>query len=117
MKNGCYQKANIKYSDYRKRVILINNFTVLTKRPYCRFADSELPRFAEEIQNVTVSVGRDALLACVVDNLRNYKVKYLKLRYLSSLILPFAVYRTSNEIPLLLNFSLGTIRRLRIEMI
>lgn len=40
-------------------------------------ADPELPRFAEEIQNVTVSVGRDALLACVVDNLRNYKVKHL----------------------------------------
>lgn len=36
--------------------------------------DTELPRFAEEVQNVTVSVGRDALLACVVDNLRHYKV-------------------------------------------
>ncbi|XP_054267192.1 lachesin-like [Macrosteles quadrilineatus] len=32
-----------------------------------------LPRFAEPIQNVTVTVGRDALLACVVDNLRGYK--------------------------------------------
>lgn len=31
--------------------------------------------FAEEIQNVTVSRGRDALLACIVDNLRNYKVR------------------------------------------
>ncbi|XP_032666587.1 lachesin-like isoform X2 [Odontomachus brunneus] len=40
--------------------------------------NSELPRFAEEIQNVTVSVGRDALLACVVDNLRNYKVAWVR---------------------------------------
>ncbi|XP_025986412.1 neurotrimin isoform X4 [Solenopsis invicta] len=40
--------------------------------------DSELPRFAEEIQNVTVSVGRDALLACVVDNLRHYKVAWVR---------------------------------------
>ncbi|XP_039292144.1 lachesin isoform X3 [Nilaparvata lugens] len=32
-----------------------------------------MPRFAEPIQNVTVTIGRDALLACVVDNLRNYK--------------------------------------------
>lgn len=38
------------------------------------FPDSDLPRFAEEIQNVTVSKGRDALLACIVDNLRTYKV-------------------------------------------
>ncbi|XP_036144743.1 opioid-binding protein/cell adhesion molecule homolog isoform X4 [Monomorium pharaonis] len=40
--------------------------------------ESELPRFAEEIQNVTVSVGRDALLACVVDNLRHYKVAWVR---------------------------------------
>ncbi|XP_024872774.1 neurotrimin isoform X1 [Temnothorax curvispinosus] len=40
--------------------------------------NSELPRFAEEIQNVTVSVGRDALLACVVDNLRHYKVAWVR---------------------------------------
>jgi hypothetical protein len=33
-----------------------------------------LPRFAEPIPNVTVTIGRDALLACVVDNLRGYKV-------------------------------------------
>ena len=39
------------------------------------FPDSDLPRFAEEIQNVTVSKGRDALLACIVDNLRTYKVR------------------------------------------
>lgn len=32
------------------------------------------PRFAENISNVTVTVGRDALLACVVDNLRGFKV-------------------------------------------
>ncbi|XP_011635971.1 neurotrimin isoform X4 [Pogonomyrmex barbatus] len=40
--------------------------------------NSDLPRFAEEIQNVTVSVGRDALLACVVDNLRHYKVAWVR---------------------------------------
>ncbi|KAG8299109.1 hypothetical protein J6590_003081 [Homalodisca vitripennis] len=35
--------------------------------------ESLLPRFAEPIPNVTVTIGRDALLACVVDNLRSYK--------------------------------------------
>lgn len=38
------------------------------------FADSELPCFDEEVQNVTVTKGRDALLACIVDNLRNFRV-------------------------------------------
>jgi hypothetical protein len=33
-----------------------------------------LPRFAEPIPNVTVTIGRDALLACVVDNLQGFKV-------------------------------------------
>lgn len=51
------------------------HFTVITYKEYIIFTDAELPQFAEEIQNVTVSVGRDALLACVVNNLRNYKVK------------------------------------------
>ncbi|XKL62750.1 hypothetical protein PGB90_002583 [Kerria lacca] len=32
-----------------------------------------MPHFAETIPNVTVTVGRDALLACVVENLRGYK--------------------------------------------
>lgn len=33
-----------------------------------------MPTFAETISNVTVSLGRDALLACVVDNLKRYQV-------------------------------------------
>ncbi|CRK94267.1 CLUMA_CG007782, isoform A [Clunio marinus] len=34
---------------------------------------ANFPRFAEPIPNITVTVGRDALLACVVDNLKGYK--------------------------------------------
>ncbi|XP_060524691.1 neurotrimin-like isoform X2 [Cylas formicarius] len=37
-----------------------------------------LPRFTEPIPNVTVTVGRDALLACVVDNLRGFKVAWVR---------------------------------------
>ncbi|XP_075211174.1 lachesin-like [Lycorma delicatula] len=37
-----------------------------------------MPRFAEPIPNVTVTVGRDALLACVVENLRGYKVAWVR---------------------------------------
>ena len=40
-----------------------------------------LPRFAEQIPNVTVTVGRDALLACVVENLRTFKVSSLHIWY------------------------------------
>lgn len=32
------------------------------------------PRFAEPIPNVTVALGRDASLPCVVENLGTYKV-------------------------------------------
>ncbi|XP_046416837.1 lachesin isoform X1 [Neodiprion pinetum] len=38
----------------------------------------QFPRFAEPIPNVTVTIGRDALLPCVVDNLRNYKVAWVR---------------------------------------
>lgn len=36
--------------------------------------ESLFPRFVEPVTNVTVTVGRDALLACVVEDLRGYKV-------------------------------------------
>ncbi|XP_037047809.1 lachesin isoform X1 [Bradysia coprophila] len=36
------------------------------------------PRFAEPIPNITVTIGRDALLGCVVDNLKNYKVAWVR---------------------------------------
>lgn len=38
------------------------------------FSEAGMPRFAEPIPNITVTLGRDALLGCVVDNLKNYKV-------------------------------------------
>ncbi|GJQ77113.1 hypothetical protein Trydic_g23682 [Trypoxylus dichotomus] len=40
--------------------------------------DASLPRFAEPIPNVTVTIGRDAVLACVVDNLRGFKVAWVR---------------------------------------
>lgn len=36
------------------------------------------PRFAEPIPNVTVALGRDASLPCVVENLGTYKVRFVK---------------------------------------
>ncbi|XP_050313359.1 lachesin-like [Anthonomus grandis grandis] len=42
------------------------------------FARDALPRFTEPIPNVTVTVGRDALLACVVDNLKSCKVAWVR---------------------------------------
>ncbi|KAL1382311.1 hypothetical protein pipiens_013239 [Culex pipiens pipiens] len=35
--------------------------------------EANFPRFAEPIPNITVTIGRDALLACVVENLKGYK--------------------------------------------
>ncbi|XP_053672465.1 lachesin [Anopheles nili] len=40
--------------------------------------EASFPRFAELIPNTTVTVGRDALLACVVDNLKGYKVAWVR---------------------------------------
>jgi hypothetical protein len=36
-----------------------------------------MPRFAEPVANVTATVGKEALMACVVENLREYKVSAL----------------------------------------
>ncbi|XP_066140748.1 neurotrimin-like isoform X1 [Euwallacea fornicatus] len=38
----------------------------------------EGPMFVQPIENVTVSIGRDAILKCVVQNLNTYKVAWLR---------------------------------------
>ncbi|XP_073992988.1 neurotrimin-like isoform X2 [Rhodnius prolixus] len=38
----------------------------------------DVPKFAEPISNVTVPVGREATLVCVVDDLSSYKVAWLR---------------------------------------
>lgn len=35
---------------------------------------TDQPKFGERLQNITIPVGREALLICVVDNLQTYKV-------------------------------------------
>ncbi|XP_036232282.2 uncharacterized protein [Bactrocera oleae] len=40
--------------------------------------DKDLPKFGEPLQNVTVPVGREAVLQCVVDNLQTYKIAWLR---------------------------------------
>ncbi|XP_069185242.1 limbic system-associated membrane protein [Procambarus clarkii] len=40
-------------------------------------AADTLPRFVSPIENVTVSVGREARLTCVVENLNNYRVAWI----------------------------------------
>lgn len=41
----------------------------------CYVNVADLPKFGERLQNMTIPVGREALLICVVDNLQTYKVK------------------------------------------
>ncbi|CAG4966463.1 unnamed protein product [Parnassius apollo] len=41
---------------------------------------TEEPRFAEPIPNVTVALGRDASLPCVVEHLGTYKVSLEELK-------------------------------------
>ena len=42
-----------------------------------------IPSFSGPIQNVTVNVGREAVLECPVNQLGQYKVKNLKTSYVS----------------------------------
>ncbi|XP_052865745.1 lachesin-like [Anopheles cruzii] len=40
--------------------------------------DKDLPKFGEPIQNLTVPLGREAVLTCVINNLQTYKVAWLR---------------------------------------
>ncbi|KAI8420913.1 hypothetical protein MSG28_008080 [Choristoneura fumiferana] len=56
--------------------VRIGNFTRTIEKPWWP-SESLFPRFVEPVTNVTVTVGRDALLACVVEDLRGYKATAL----------------------------------------
>ena len=45
-----------------------------SKQPSSKVDHSSLPEFVDELRNVTVAVGRDATMACMVKNLKDYKV-------------------------------------------
>ena len=53
----------------------------------------EAPKFAKDTDNVTVPIGRDAMLSCAINNLGNFKVRFLPLFFS---LLP-SCYVTSNE--------------------
>ncbi|XP_048505195.1 lachesin isoform X2 [Athalia rosae] len=63
----------------------------------------DFPRFAEPIPNVTVTKGRDALLACVVENLRNYKVAWVSVDTQTILSIHHSVITQNSRISLSYN--------------
>lgn len=65
--------------------------------------DGDMPRFAEPIANVTVSIGRDALLACVVENLKGYKVAWVRVDTQTILSIHHNVISQNNRISLTYN--------------
>ncbi|KAI8117032.1 Lachesin [Lucilia cuprina] len=65
--------------------------------------DADMPRFAEPVANVTVSVGRDALLACVVENLKGYKVAWVRVDTQTILSIHHNVISQNNRISLTYN--------------
>lgn len=67
------------------------------------FIDADMPRFAEPIANVTVSIGRDALLACVVENLKGYKVAWVRVDTQTILSIHHNVISQNNRISLTYN--------------
>ncbi|XP_063858926.1 lachesin-like isoform X1 [Scylla paramamosain] len=40
--------------------------------------DVDVPRFPEQVPNITVTVGRDALLPCTIEQLKGYKVAWVQ---------------------------------------
>ncbi|EFX84334.1 hypothetical protein DAPPUDRAFT_47514 [Daphnia pulex] len=46
--------------------------------PYSAVTTAAVPQFSESIRNVTVPLGREAVLSCVINNLAEYKVGWLR---------------------------------------
>lgn len=44
----------------------------------------DVPKFGEPISNVTIPVGREATLTCVVEDLATYKVRHIDTNFLKA---------------------------------
>ncbi|XP_058820367.1 lachesin-like isoform X2 [Topomyia yanbarensis] len=54
-------------------LLILNGFLITSTH-----SEEDLPKFGEPIQNLTVALGREAILICVIDNLQTYKVAWLR---------------------------------------
>ncbi|XP_055387123.1 neurotrimin-like [Condylostylus longicornis] len=70
---GEYEKSSEKYDEFLEDIRGDGNFFVNSPIP-----DKDLPKFGEPLQNVTIPIGRDAILQCIVDNLQTYKIAWLR---------------------------------------
>ncbi|CAL4103782.1 unnamed protein product, partial [Meganyctiphanes norvegica] len=59
-----------------KIILVVAAFTTL--RGVYSQEDDGLPQFLEQVPNITVTVGRDALLSCTVEKLKNFKVAWVQ---------------------------------------
>ncbi|KAK2583265.1 hypothetical protein KPH14_009275 [Odynerus spinipes] len=59
-------------------VLAIPVFFIATWASALNDPSSELPRFEHPLNNLTISVGREAIFTCIVENLGPYKVAWLR---------------------------------------
>ncbi|XP_043259046.1 lachesin-like [Colletes gigas] len=62
------------------------------------FRVADLPRFGEPLKNQTVSVGREAIFTCIVENLGQYKVAWLRMDTQTILTITTHVITKNNRI-------------------
>lgn len=97
------KKENIIWHLWGKSNVRQRSFGVTESHFIWTFIDADMPRFAEPIANVTVSIGRDALLACVVENLKGYKVAWVRVDTQTILSIHHNVISQNNRISLTYN--------------
>ncbi|VVC45395.1 Immunoglobulin subtype,Immunoglobulin-like domain,Immunoglobulin-like fold,Immunoglobulin subtype [Cinara cedri] len=59
---------------------------------------SDLPKFSDRMDNLTVTVGRDAILECVVESLSTFKVAWLRVDTQTILTIQTLVVTNNNRI-------------------
>ncbi|XP_076682597.1 neurotrimin [Andrena cerasifolii] len=59
-------------------VLAISVFCIATWASALNDPSPDLPRFGKPLNNLTVSVGREAIFTCIVENLGPYKVAWLR---------------------------------------
>lgn len=83
-----YNKHNntefVDYKNFRSvKKNISNSLLTIVMHVISEIIFNDTPKFSDRMDNLTVTVGRDAILECVVESLSTYKVR-ISVRYLQS---------------------------------
>ncbi|XKL69346.1 hypothetical protein PGB90_007115 [Kerria lacca] len=103
LKHDLYSTERVSRPPHAVKVMANSIIAVVTLFIVHFIIDNNFPKFVTSVQNTTVTVGHNALLVCIIDNLQMYKVAWIKVSTQTILTMHQSVITKDSRISLSYN--------------